>query len=170
MKLKSSLIPLGLVLALSTSVFATQSIQTPINSKEKCCNTQKCDSENMDYKQKKQKKFKPFLIQSKKMPHLTKLIKQNWNNEELNLIGNQKKELLEIRKRTMTSIKDLSPRIKKLEEEIIMFTLQKESKNDIFQMVKELAKLKAEATRTHIMCIKDTKEILTKKQLDFLMK
>ncbi len=167
MKLKSSLIPLGLVLALSSSVFATQSIQTPTNSKEKCCNTKKCNSKNMDYKQ---KKFKPFLILSKKMPHLTKLVKQNWDNEELNLIGNQKKELLEIRKRTMTSIKDLSPRIKKLEEEIIMFTLEGESKNDIFQMVKELAKLKAEATRTHIMCIKDTKEILTKKQLDFLIK
>jgi len=155
MKLKSTLLPLGLILALSSSVFATQNIQADTSSKQKCSNT---------------KTFKPFLIFSEKMPHLTKLIKQNWNNKDLNLVGNQKKELLEVRKRTMTSIKDLSPRIKKLEEETIMFILQGESLNDIFQMVEELSKLKAEATRTHIMCIRDTKNILTKKQLDFLTK
>jgi len=153
MKLKSTLLSLGLILALSSSVFATQSIQAGTNCKQKHCNT---------------KKIKPFLILSNKMPHFTKLIKQNWNNKELNLHGEQKKELLEVRKRTMTSIKDLSPRIKKLEEEIIIFTLKGESQNDIFQMLEELAKLKAEATKTHIMCIHDTKEILTKKQLNFL--
>ena len=113
------------------------------------------------------KSTSPFLIQDK-LPHFTKLVKQNWDNKDLNLIGNQKKELLEVRKRTMTSIKDLSPRIKKLEEETVLFILQGESLNDIFQMVEELSKLKAEATRTHIMCLRDTKNILTKEQLDFL--
>jgi len=52
------------------------------------------------------KKFEPFLIVSEKMPHLTKLIKQNWNNKELNLVGNQKKELLEVRQGLVTSMKD----------------------------------------------------------------
>ncbi|MCF6310584.1 MAG: DUF4890 domain-containing protein [Sulfurimonas sp.] len=152
MKLKSTLLQLGLVLTLCSSIFATQNIQKI--------------SSNANYKQ----KFKPFLIVSQRMPHLTKLVKQNWNNKELNLVDDQKKELLEVRQRTMTSMKDLSPRIKQLEEDIIIFTLKNESENDIFQMVKELAKLKAEATKTHIQCIRDTKGILTQKQFDFLTK
>ncbi len=115
-------------------------------------------------------KFSPFLINSKKMPHMTKLLKMNWQNKVLNLSAQQKEPLLQIRKRTMKAVMELAPQIKKLEHEIERLTMQRESVKDISEMLDQLAKLKAEASKVHVKCIHDTLSILEQTQVDFLLK
>ncbi len=61
---------------------------------------------------------KPFLIQGK-LPHLTGMVKMMWNDEDLALSSKQKKELLKIRKETLTKAKSLNKQIIPLENEIV---------------------------------------------------
>lgn len=144
------------------------------NCKSGSCNSKKCNTnksqKNKKMAQKKGKKFSPFLINSKGMPHMTSLVKRNWDNPALALSPDQKEILLEIKKRTMKSVLDLSPRIKKLENEIKIITMKGEDKNDIYMMVDQLAKLKSAATKTHVECITDTLKVLDNKQEQFLLK
>ncbi len=101
---------------------------------------------------------------------MTKLLKMNWQNKVLNLSAQQKEPLLQIRKRTMKAVMELSPQIKKLEHEIERLTMQRESVKDISEMLDQLAKLKAEASKVHVKCIHDTLSILEQTQVDFLLK
>jgi cytochrome c len=119
-------------------------------------------------KQKKRKKFKPFLITSG-IPHLTAVININWDDEELNLTDKQKEKLLKIRKKTLMALKDLKLEIKELEDFIIKSIQDDESKKELFSMVEELGDLKVKATKIHIECVQDTKNTLTKDQVKFVM-
>ncbi len=104
------------------------------------------------------------------MPHLTKLLKQQWDNEALNLSKMQKEKLLAVRHATMKTIKRLTPRIQGLEKTIIRKTLSGESPKVLTPIIKKLALLKAEATTVHVQCIYDTEQILTAKQKELLYK
>ncbi len=119
-------------------------------------------------KAKKKMKSSPFLIVGK-MPHLTRLIKTHWNDPNLALSSEQKPKLLKIRKETISTVMKLAKKIKSLESEIATATMQGEEPKNIKPKVEELAKLKAKATMAHIKCIYDTKKVLSKKQLDYLL-
>ncbi len=110
-----------------------------------------------------------FLI-SGAMPHMTKLLKQQWDNKELNLSPAQKEKLLVVRQNTMKAVKSITPRIKGLESTIIRKTMAAEKPEVLEPMVKKLAQLKAKATNVHIRCIYDTINILTKEQIAWLSK
>ncbi len=110
-----------------------------------------------------------FLIASG-MPHLTKLLMQQWENKTLALSPEQKKRLLVVRDNTMKEVKRITPRIKGLEKTIIRKTMAKESPKIIEPMVKKLAQLKAQATNVHVRCIYETLGILTQKQMAELSK
>ncbi len=101
---------------------------------------------------------------------MTKLLKMNWQNKVLNLSAQQKEPLLQIRKRTMKAVMELSPQIKKLEREIERLTMQRVSPKDISKMLDQLAQLKAEASKVHVKCIHDTLSVLEPTQVDFLLK
>ncbi|WP_187646941.1 hypothetical protein [Nitrosophilus labii] len=116
----------------------------------------------------KQMKSSPFLIVGK-MPHLTRLIKIHWDDPNLALSNEQKSKLLKIRKETIATVMKLTKKIGVLENEIAKSTMQGEEPKNIKPKVEELAKLKAKATMAHIRCIYDTKKVLTKKQLDYLL-
>jgi len=113
------------------------------------------------------KMSKPFLILGK-MPHLTKLVMQNWDNLELS--DEQKSKLLQIRKETMGAVKTLQPKINKLEEEVAKATMSGAKPESLKDKVDEIAKLKSKATMAHIKCIYNTKEVLNPKQLEKLLK
>ena len=113
------------------------------------------------------KEGKPFLILGK-MPHLSKLVKQNWDT--LGLSDEQKSKLLQIRKETMGAAKSLQSKIYKLEEEVTKATMSGAKPESLKEKVDEIAKLKAEATMAHIKCIYNTKEVLNPKQLEKLLK
>ena len=116
----------------------------------------------------KAKKTSPFLISSG-LPHMTMLIKQNWNNPELGLTPEQKEKLLVVRKSTMAGIKAVKPKVMKLEKRVKALTLRGDATTKLHPMVDALATLKSELTKVQITCIHDSKNILTKKQVVFLL-
>ena len=113
------------------------------------------------------KMHKPFLITGR-MPHLTKLVMQHW--DELNLSDEQKAKLTEIRKATMGAVKSLKPQIMKLEKEVAQAAKAGEKPENLKAKVDQIAKLKAEATMAHLKCIYNTKNVLTPEQLAKLTK
>jgi hypothetical protein len=65
----------------------------------------------------KQKKESPFLITGK-LPHLTKLLKQQWDNPALHLSDTQKSKLLVVRKETVAGTQKLGVEIAPLEKQV----------------------------------------------------
>jgi len=124
----------------------------------------KCAQNN----QKSKPQSSPFLISSG-LPHMTKMIKQNWDNPDLALTKEQKKNLLVVRKTTIKGIKALKPQIIQLEKQIKKMAMQGKALNLIDSKLDTLAKLKADISKVHIKCIHDSKNILTKKQVQFLL-
>jgi hypothetical protein len=117
---------------------------------------------------KMKQKISPFLI-SKGLPHMTKLVMMNWDSPELNLSKEQKKRLTVVKKETMKGVKSVKPKAIKLEKEIKKLTLHGGDIKKINSLIDRLAKIKAKASKIHVKCIQDTKAILNKKQLHFLM-
>ncbi len=115
------------------------------------------------------KKVSPFLI-TKGLPHYTMILKKRWDDPKLALTAQQKKELLAIRKETIGSVMSLKPKILKLQKEITKAAMGGAEPQSLAQKVNELASLKAEATRTHLKCIYETRQVLTPKQLKYLNK
>lgn len=114
------------------------------------------------------KKSSPFLIGSG-LPHMTMLIKKNWDNPELGLTPEQKEKLLVVRKRTVQGIKAVKPKVMKLEKKITELTMRGDATSKLNPMVDVLADFKAQMTKVHIQCIYDSKNILNKKQVQFLL-
>jgi hypothetical protein len=100
---------------------------------------------------------------------MTKLIKQNWDNPALGLSSEQKKKLLVVRKSTIGGVKAVKPKIMKLEKKIKQMTMNGADVTTLEPMIETLAGLKAEATKVHVKCIHDSKNILTAKQVDLLL-
>ncbi len=112
-------------------------------------------------------KSSPFLIVGK-LPHLTKLLMQQWDNPQLNLSAAQKEKLLVIRKRTIGGIKQRAPQIATFEKEVVEGTLAGKTPAELSASVESIARLKAETTMLHIRCIYETNTILTAEQKVFL--
>jgi len=114
------------------------------------------------------KRNSPFLI-TKGLPHLSKLVKMEWDSKKLNLTKEQKKKLLQVRKSTMSAVKSLKPQVNKLQTNIISLTNNSKDRKKIYKLIDKLSKLKAKATKVHVDCITNTKKILTSKQLHYLL-
>ena len=115
-----------------------------------------------------QGKNSPFLITGK-IPHLTKMLMQQWENPELNLSDQQKPELLKIRSETLTSVRKLIPEINSLEKQVADGIFSGQTPDDLNSVVTAIAKLKAEETMIQLRCIDATRKILNQHQLDILL-
>jgi len=113
------------------------------------------------------KQQKPFLIQGK-LPHLTMMVKMMWDDKDLALTPEQKKELLKIRKETIGSAKALGQKIFALENKVIEGSKFGVAPEKLKKYVDEIAKYRAEATMVHLKCIYNTRKVLTQEQLDIL--
>jgi len=113
-----------------------------------------------------QGKSSPFLITGK-IPHLTKLLMQQWDDPELNLSDLQKPKLLEIRKETLTRVRDLAPEIGSLEKQVADGIFSGQTAEDLSSIV--TAKLKAEETMIQLRCIDATQKVLDQRQLEVLL-
>ena len=116
-----------------------------------------------------QKNQSPFLITSG-LPHLTKLLMQQWENPTLHLTKEQKTQLLVVRKGTITAVKNLTPKIIALQKQVTDGIFLRETPDDLDSVVQTISKLKTEATMIHLKCIYDTSQILSQQQLDILLK
>lgn len=114
-----------------------------------------------------QKNSPPFLITGK-LPHLTKLLMQQWENTELHLSDEQKGKLLVIRKETIDSVQRLGKEVGTLEKQVVESSLSGKTPEEMQTLVQDIAKLKIEATMVHLRCIYETNKILDQRQLDFL--
>ena len=113
------------------------------------------------------KQQKPFLIQGK-LPHLTMMVKMMWDDKDLALTPEQKKELLKIRKETIGSAKALGKKIFALEKKVVEGSKFGVAPEKLKKYVDEIAKYRAEATMVHLRCIYNTRKVLTEEQLDIL--
>ena len=116
----------------------------------------------------KQKKTTPFLITGK-LPHLTKMLMQQWDNPELNLQDAQKSKLLVVREETISGVRRIGGEIAPLEKQVAEGIFAGKTPDELGPIVQEIAGMKAEATMLHLRCISNTSEILDKQQLDFLI-
>jgi len=112
-------------------------------------------------------KQKPFLIHGK-LPHLTGTIMQLWDDEDLALTPEQKTKLKQIRLKTVNGLATLKGEVFPLENEIVNASMNGANPEDLEEDVEKLAELRAEATIIHLNCIYNTKNILTKKQLQLI--
>ena len=114
-----------------------------------------------------QKKDSPFLITGK-MPHMTKMLMQQWDNAALYLTDAQKSKLLVIRKQTISGAQGLGKKIAPLENQVAKAISSGKTPEELQSLVQEIAKLKAEATMIHLRCLYNTSAILDQNQLELL--
>ena len=114
-----------------------------------------------------QKKDSPFLITGK-MPHMTKLLMQQWDNAALHLTEAQKSKLLVVRKETISGAQGLGKEITPLENQVAEEIRSGKTPEELQSLVQKIAKLKAEATMVHLQCLYNTSAILEQDQLAFL--
>ncbi|RUM66785.1 MAG: hypothetical protein DSZ03_00605 [Sulfurimonas sp.] len=156
-------------LTLTAIIISFVSSAYACDHKKHACSSAKTIAKSKNSPHQSTKKISPFLIPSG-MPHMTKLLKQQWNSQDLNLSNSQKQKLLVVRQTTMKAVKSIAPRIKGLQKTIVRKAMANETPEVLEPMVKKLAQLKAKATNVHIRCIYDTAKILTKAQLAHLSK
>jgi hypothetical protein len=125
-------------------------------------------SNSSSEKDNQQQKQSPFLITSE-LPHLTKLLIQQWDNPQLQLSEEQKAQLLVVRKETMTGVKSLAPQIPPIQKQVTEGIFDGKTPDELSASVQAISKLKAEATMIHLKCIYDTSKILSQHQLDLLL-
>jgi len=122
----------------------------------------------MKKKMAKKKMNSPFLIKHG-LPHLTKMLMPYINDPSLNLTADQKEKLAKVREETMGAIMKIKPEVMKLRKEIVKASTSGATADSLKEKVEKLASLEAEATMAHLKCIENTKAILTKDQLLFLL-
>ena len=106
----------------------------------------------------------PFLVAGK-MPHLTGILKQHWDDPALDLTPEQKAVLLEIRKNTMSAVMGLAGELDQLESSLAEQAMAATPPDELAPLVDKISDLKTEATMVHLRCIHDTMEILDDRQL-----
>ena len=111
----------------------------------------------------------PFLLNSEELPHLTKLLLNNWDKAALGLTDDQKEKLLVVRHDTLRAIKEIKQKVKALESEIIEAMVDGESLEKTYPKLEDVAKLKVEATKVQLKCLKRSMEILNDEQIEFLL-
>lgn len=115
-------------------------------------------------------KRSPFLINQTELPHLTKLLIEDWDKEKLSLTPKQKEKLLVVRKETITGVKKIKKALKYLEAEVIDMTADEDiGLKEIQVKVDEISKLKNQGTMLHIKCLKESIKILSDEQLEVLL-
>jgi len=114
-------------------------------------------------------KTSPFLLTHDGLPHMTKLLVQNWDKEKLGLSKEQKEKLLVVRKETLLAVKSIKQKLKPLEDEVAEAMIDREEAKSVYKNLDEIAKLKLEASKVHLKCIAETTAILSEEQVAFLL-
>ena len=106
----------------------------------------------------------PFLVAGM-MPHLTGILKQHWDDPDLELTPEQKVVLLEVRKTTMSAVMGLAKELDQLESSLADQAMDGTPPDQLAPLVDKISDLKTEATMVHLRCIHDTMKILDDRQL-----
>ncbi len=165
-----------MMLASATMLFAVPTVETTPQADtttnqgmgkgmaKTSCKQGKCKTKRI----KRKNTNSPFLIQ-KGLPHLSKIVMQNANDKSFALTSEQKEELKKVQTETKSSIAKTTPKIRQLRREIIKGSTSGTSAMELKSSVEKLAVLQAYATMVQLKCIEETKKILTKDQLLYLL-
>ncbi len=110
----------------------------------------------------------PFLVAGM-MPHLTGILKQHWDDSDLELTPEQKVVLLEIRKATLSAVMGLAKELDPLESSLAEQAMKSTPPDQLAPLVDTISGLKTEATMVHLRCIHDTMEVLDDRQLALVL-
>ena len=116
----------------------------------------------------KKKMNSPFLIKHG-LPHLSKMIMPFIEDPGFALTADQKEKLAKVRTETMGTIMEIKPEVVSLRKFIVNASASGTSSADLKDKVAKLASLEAKATMVQLKCIEETKAILTKDQLLYLL-
>lgn len=111
----------------------------------------------------------PFLVNSEALPHMTKLLVQNWDKKALGLTKEQKEKLLVVRKETISGVKGIKKQLQPLEDEVTEAMIDREDPQSVEKTLEKIAKLKLEASKIHLKCIAETTAILSEEQVAVLL-
>ncbi len=111
---------------------------------------------------------KPFLVAGK-MPHLTGILKQHWDDPDLALTSEQQKVLLEIRANTMSAVMGLAQELEPLESSLAQQAMEGAPPEQLAPLVDTISTLKTRATMVHLTCLHNTMEVLDDRQLTLLL-
>jgi len=114
-------------------------------------------------------KNSPFLVNHEGLPHMTKLLVQNWDKSKLGLTPEQKEKLFEVRKETLAAVKNIKQQLKPLEAEVAEAMIDREDPTSVEKQLEKIARLKLEASKVHLKCIAQTTSILSEEQIAFLL-
>jgi len=114
-------------------------------------------------------KGSPFLVNAEGLPHMTKLLVENWDKAALGLTKEQKEKLLVVRQETLGAVKKIKKQIKPLENEVTEAMIDREKPKSVEAQLIQISKLKFEASKVHLKCIVDTTNILSEEQVAFLL-
>jgi len=114
-------------------------------------------------------KNSPFLVNVEGLPHMTKLLVQNWDKAKLGLTPEQKEKLLVVRKETLGAVKKIKQQLKPLEDEIAEAMIDREDPKSVEKQLEQIAQLKLEGSKIHLKCIAETTAILSEEQVAYLL-
>ena len=114
-------------------------------------------------------KSSPFLVNSDGLPHMTKLLVENWDKAKLGLTSVQKEKLLVVRKETLAGVKKIKQQLQALEAEVAEAMIDREDPKSVEKQLEKIAQLKLEGSKIHLKCISQTTTILSEEQVSFLL-
>ncbi len=115
---------------------------------------------------------KDYFLIPKNLPYLVGMTLYDPSSSTLNLSQEQINAIVQIKKELMVNATEKALKVKKLELEVVekIGLKYKDIKaEDLYTTIDEIAKLKAELTKSHLVCIERVKAILTKKQFEDML-
>ena len=110
-----------------------------------------------------------FLI-SGKLPHLMQPIKAHWDDPALGLSKEQKAQLKNVQKQSMAAVKRLQNELPPLIDRVKTGMMAGKTPEELRPLVDKIAELKTLGTMTHLNCLHQVRNILSKEQLAMIKK
>lgn len=155
-------------LALSTTLFAEPNLPLPIQDAVKM---EKLAGPAGAFVAKENFPKDYFLV-TKNLPFLVGMTLYDPSSSNLKLSQDQIDAILKIKKELMSEAAKKALVIKKLELELmqkVSFKHKSPKVSELYPMVDEIAKLRAELTKIHLDCIENVKAVLTEEQFEEML-
>lgn len=161
-------ISLGILTAFSFFLIANPNMQMGDGPKKLA----KMAGEKSPYYRAQKEAFpKDYFLVNQNLPFLVGVALFHPNSDQLKLSKEQLKKLVEKKNTTVPAAAKVAKKIKALELQLAKSIIQeKKDPKNLYPLVDEIAKLRANLTKAHLQCISDLQKILSKEQFETLLK
>jgi hypothetical protein len=112
---------------------------------------------------------KTYFLIPDNLPFMVGLTLNHPKSKTLNLSGEQKAKILEIKKTTVPVVVRTASKIKGLELDLAQQVINNEKPDVLMDLVDQVGSLRIELTKKHLNCIKQVRDILTQEQFESLL-